>query len=338
MIYEDTGEGARWHILSGSDASEKVRRNRRCARSMNNGETETAAMTIGWIGTGIMGAPMCGHLMAAGHEARVYTRTREKAAGLLDAGAVWADSPVAAAEGVDVLFTIVGYPADVEAVYLGEEASGQPGVLSVMREGTIVVDMTTSSPALAVRIAKAAARVVSRLSTPPSPGGDMGAREARLAIMVGGDQDAFDRVKPLFSAMGRTTELMGGPGSGQHTKMANQILIAGTIFGTVESLIYAHRAGLDLDHVIDVIGSGAASSVQINNFGRRIAAGDMDPGFMIKHFLKDLGIAIDECRRMGIALPSLALAETFYRAAVAQGLADKGHQALHAVIASLNGA
>jgi 3-hydroxyisobutyrate dehydrogenase len=294
-------------------------------------------MKIGWIGTGIMGAPMCGHLMAAGHEARVYTRTREKAAGLLEAGAAWADSPEAAAEGADVLFTIVGYPADVESVYLGDETTGRPGVLAVMQEGTVVVDMTTSSPALAVRIAAAAAdRGITALDAPVS-GGDMGAREARLAIMVGGDVNAFGRVKPLFEAMGRTIELMGGPGSGQHTKMANQILIAGTIFGTVESMIYAHRAGLDLDHVIDVIGSGAASSVQINNFGRRIAAGDMEPGFMIKHFLKDLGIAIDECRRLEIALPNLALAETFYRAAVARGLADKGHQALHAVIASLNG-
>lgn len=188
-----------------------------------------------------------------------------------------------------------------------------------------------------MRIASAAAeRGIAALDAPVS-GGDMGAREARLAIMVGGDQEAFERVKPLFEAMGKTVELMGGPGSGQHTKMANQILIAGTIFGTVESMVYAHRAGLDLDHVIDVIGSGAASSVQINNFGRRIAAGDMEPGFMIKHFLKDLGIAIDECRRLEIALPNLALAETFYRAAVARGLADKGHQALHAVIAGING-
>ncbi len=280
---------------------------------------------------------MAGHLLAAGHELTVYTRTRRKAEALLTAGAHWADSPEEVAAGAEVVFTIVGYPHDVEAVYLGESAAERPEVLAAMRSGTVAVDMTTSSPALAMRIHEAAQeREIATLDAPVS-GGDTGAREARLAIMVGGDREAFDRVRPLLEIMGRTVELMGGPGSGQHTKMANQILIAGTIFGTVESLIYATRAGLDLDHVIGVIGSGAAGSFQINNLGPRIAAGDMEPGFMIKHYLKDLGIAIDECRRLGLGLPNLALAESFYRAAVAQGLADKGHHALHAVVATMNG-
>ncbi len=309
-------------------------------------------MKIGWIGTGIMGAPMAGHLLAAGHELTVFTRTRSKAEPLLARGAQWRDSPEEVAAEVEVLFTIVGYPHDVESVYLGETSAGdgggedaagpddtthRPGVISVMQPGTVAVDMTTSSPALAMKIHNAAQeREISTLDAPVS-GGDTGAREARLAIMVGGERAAFDRVRPLFEVMGSTVKLMGEAGSGQHTKMANQILIAGTIFGTVESLIYAVRAGLDPTEVIGVIGTGAAGSFQINNLGPRIAAGDMEPGFMIKHYLKDLGIAIDECRRLGLGLPNLALAESFYRAAVAQGLADKGHHALHAVVAAMNG-
>jgi 3-hydroxyisobutyrate dehydrogenase len=290
-----------------------------------------------------MGAPMAGHLLKAGHELVVFTRSRSKAEGLLADGAVWADSPEEAAAEAEILFTIVGYPRDVESVYLGDSdadnagSHGRPGVLSVMKPGTIAVDMTTSSPALAMRIHEAARdREISTLDAPVS-GGDTGAREARLAIMVGGERAAFDRVRPLFEIMGSTVKLMGDAGAGQHTKMANQILIAGTIFGTVESLIYAVRAGLDSEEVIGVIGSGAAGSFQINNLGPRIAAGDMEPGFMIKHYLKDLGIAIDECRRLGLGLPNLALAESFYRAAVAQGLADKGHHALHQVVAAMNG-
>lgn len=309
-------------------------------------------MKIGWIGTGIMGAPMAGHLLEAGYEVSVFTRTRSKAEPLLAHGAQWRDSPEEVAAEVEVLFTIVGYPHDVESVYLGEASAGdgggkdatgpdgtthRPGVLSVMQPGTIAVDMTTSSPALAMKIhAAAQGREISTLDAPVS-GGDTGAREARLAIMVGGERAAFDRVRPLFQVMGSTVKLMGEAGSGQHTKMANQILIAGTIFGTVESLIYAVRAGLDPTEVIGVIGTGAAGSFQINNLGPRIAAGDLEPGFMIKHYLKDLGIAIDECRRLGLGLPNLALAESFYRAAVAQGLADKGHHALHAVVSAMNG-
>lgn len=291
-------------------------------------------MKIAWIGTGIMGAPMCGHLLKAGHEIRIYTRTRAKAASLLDAGARWAESAVEASKGAEVVFSIVGYPHDVETLYLGDDTS--PGVLGVLDSGAIVVDMTTSSPELAVRIADAArARGVAALDAPVS-GGDMGAREGRLAVMVGGDQTAFDTVQPLFETFGKTIELMGPAGSGQHTKMANQILISLTMFGTVESLLYAQRAGLPLDHVIDVIGSGAASSVQINSYGRRIAQDDMAPGFMVKHFLKDLGIAVAEARRMGLALPGLAQAETMYRAAAAAGLGDDGHQALWRVLQRLN--
>ncbi len=290
-------------------------------------------MKIAWIGTGIMGAPMCGHLMAGGHEATVFTRTRSKAQALLEAGATWADSPGAAAAEADAVFTIVGYPADVEQVY-----SAADGILARAKSGAVLVDMTTSSPDLAGRIAAAAEeRGLGSVDAPVS-GGDVGAREARLAIMCGGSEAAFNRVKPLLDLMGKTVELMGPAGAGQHTKMANQILIAGTMIGVVESLVYSEKAGLDLNHVIDVIGSGAAGSWSINNLGRRIAQGDFDPGFMVRHFVKDMGIALREAKRLGIALPGLALVEQFYEAAIAQGLADRGTHALFHVLRSMNGA
>lgn len=289
-------------------------------------------MKIGWIGTGIMGASMCAHLIDAGHTATVYNRTRAKAEPLIKKGATWADTPRAVAEAAEVVFTIVGYPHDVEEVYFGTD-----GVLAGLQDGAAAIDMTTSSPSLAERIAAAATERGATALDAPVSGGDTGARQGTLAIMVGGDGKTFDRVEPLFDLMGKNVALMGDAGSGQHTKMANQILIATTMIGTVESLIYASAAGLDQDQVIDVIGSGAAGSWSINNLGRRIAKSDYEPGFMIRHFVKDMGIALAECRRMGISLPGLALAEQFYEAAIAQGLADKGTQALYRVLAGLSG-
>jgi len=288
-------------------------------------------MNIAWIGTGIMGSPMCGHLLAAGNSVSVYTRTRAKAKSVLDAGAVWAETPAAATERAEIVFSIVGFPHDVEEIYFGDD-----GILSGLKPGSVIVDMTTSSPDLAARIAKAAATVGAGAIDAPVSGGDVGAREATLAIMCGGDSASFSRVKPLLETMGKTVELMGPAGAGQHTKMANQILIAGTMIGVVESLIYSDAAGLDVSHVIDVIGSGAASSWSINNLGRRIARGDMAPGFMIRHFVKDMGVALAEAKRMGIALPGLALVEQFYEAALAQDLGDRGTQALYEVIRTLN--
>lgn len=289
-------------------------------------------MKIGWIGTGIMGAPMCGHLMEAGHSATVFTRTREKAETLLSRGARWVETPAEAAAGAEVVFSIVGFPTDVEEVYFGES-----GILQALEAGSVVVDMTTSSPALAVKIAEKAAEGGADAVDAPVSGGDVGAREARLAIMCGGTQTAFDHVKPLLDVLGKTVELMGPAGAGQHTKMSNQILIAGTMIGVVESLLYAEKAELDLNHVIDVIGSGAAGSWSINNLGRRIARDDMAPGFMIRHFVKDMGIALAEAHRMGVALPGLALVEQFYEAALARNLADRGTQALFEVLKALNG-
>lgn len=287
---------------------------------------------IGWIGTGVMGRSMCGHLIESGCSVRVYNRSRDKTASLAERGAVVCDTPAEAAKGCDVVFTIVGFPRDVEEVYFGIN-----GVLAAADPGAVVVDMTTSEPSLAVRIHEAASkRGLGALDAPVS-GGDVGAREATLAIMVGGEEQAFERVRPLFERMGKNVRRMGGPGSGQHTKMSNQILIAGTMIGVVESLLYARRAGLALDPVIDVIGSGAAGSWSINNLGRRIAKGDFNPGFFIKHFIKDMGIALAEARAMRLALPGLALVQQFYLAAQAEGLEDLGTQGLYKVLERMSG-
>ncbi len=289
------------------------------------------ARKVGWIGLGVMGKSMCGHLLKAGHSVSAYTRTKDKAEDLLAAGASWRRNPADVASGSDIIFTMVGFPSDVEAVYLDAD-----GVLAGARHGAIVCDMTTSEPSLAVRIhSESRIRGIKALDAPVS-GGDIGAREARLAIMAGGEREVFDEILPLFRLMGETIALMGGPGSGQHTKMCNQILIASTMIGTVESLLYAQKAGLGMEAVIDVIGKGAASSWSINNLGRRIAKGDFAPGFFIKHFVKDMGIALQEARRMKLALPGLALVNQFYIAAQAQGFENLGTQGIYKVISSMN--
>ena len=286
---------------------------------------------IGWIGTGVMGASMCSHLLTAGHRLTVFSRTREKALTLLEKGAAWADTPKVVAKNSDIVFTMVGFPDDVREVILGDE-----GVMAGAKTGDTVVDMTTSSPDLARSIHRECAKKGGKALDAPVSGGDVGAREATLAIMVGGDQPVFEAVKPLFEIMGKTISLMGGSGSGQHTKMTNQILIAGTMIGVVESLLYAQRAGMDAHQVIDVIGKGAASSWSINTLGRRIADGDFNPGFYIKHFVKDMGIALEEARQMQLSLPGLALVHQFYVAATAMGLENLGTQGLFQVLATIN--
>lgn len=288
---------------------------------------------IGWVGIGVMGRSMCGHLLAAGHSVRVHTRTKASAESILAAGAKWCERPGDVAKDSEFVFTIVGYPADVRAVYLGDG-----GLVDQAAPGTVLVDMTTSEPVLAGEIYHAAqGRGIHALDAPVS-GGDLGARNAALAIMVGGDQEPFDRTLPLFEKMGKNIRLMGAAGAGQHTKMSNQILIAGTMIGVVESLLYAVRSGLDMDAVIDVIGSGAAGSWSINNLGRRIAKGDYDPGFFIKHFVKDMGIALSEAKKMGIALPGLALVEQLYVGAMGQGLENMGTQALYIALKNMSAA
>jgi 3-hydroxyisobutyrate dehydrogenase len=293
---------------------------------------EPGKTRIGWIGTGVMGASMCGHLLDAGFSATVYNRSPAKAQGLLDRGARWGDSPKAVAEVSDAIFTIVGYPADVREVILGPS-----GVLAGAAAGKIIVDMTTSQPSLAREIAKtAAARGVWAVDAPVS-GGDVGAREARLSIMVGGDREAAEAVTPCFRAMGKTIVHQGGPGSGQHTKLVNQVIIAGTMVGICEALLYGYRAGLDLDRVLESITPGAAASWSLANLAPRIIANRFEPGFFVEHFIKDMGIALEESRRMGLALPGLALVQQLYLSLAAQGHARDGTHALELALASMSG-
>jgi 3-hydroxyisobutyrate dehydrogenase len=287
---------------------------------------------IGWIGTGVMGSSMAGHLLDAGHDLTVYNRTRARAEQLVDRGAAWRDSPTEVAADREVVFTMLGFPTDVREVVLGEE-----GLLEVMQPGSLLVDMTTSEPALAVEIHDAAsAKDVQTLDAPVS-GGDVGARNATLVVMVGGEPVAFERAEPLFNSLGKTIRLMGGPGSGQHTKMVNQIAIASGMIALCEALLYGHRAGLDLERTIATIESGAAGSWSLSNYGPRILQADFKPGFKIDHFVKDLGIALTEARRMKISLPGTALAEQLYVAAQGQGLGQKGTHALSVALGTVSG-
>jgi 3-hydroxyisobutyrate dehydrogenase len=287
---------------------------------------------IGWIGTGVMGASMCGHLLDAGYRATVFNRSRHKGEPLLERGAKWAASPREVAAESDVVFAIVGFPHDVRAVILGDD-----GALAGCREGCIVVDMTTSEPKLAIEIAKVAAhKKVSSIDAPVS-GGDVGARNATLSIMIGGDEQTVQELEPIWSKLGSKWVHQGGPGAGQHTKMVNQTLIASGMIGVCEALLYGHRAGLDLNKVLESVASGAAGSWSLSNLGPRIIKGNFDPGFFVEHFLKDMRIALDEARRMKLALPGLALAEQLYLAVAAQGNARKGTHALMLALSSMSG-
>lgn len=291
-----------------------------------------AGTAIGWIGTGVMGQSMCRHLMNAGCTATVYNRSPEKAQALIEAGAKFAASPRAVAEASQVVFAIVGFPSDVRQVFLGED-----GILAGSKPGTIVVDMTTSEPALAREIhAAAKARAVHALDAPVS-GGDLGARNATLSIMVGGEPEVFEAVRPLFECMGKTIVYQGSPGAGQHTKMVNQILIAGAMVGVCEALLYGYRAGLDMETVFKSVSTGAAGSKALEVLGPRIMRGDFEPGFYVEHFIKDMGIALQEARAMHIALPGLALVQQLYIALQAQGYGRKGTQALLLALETISG-
>ena len=284
---------------------------------------EPGKTRVGWIGTGVMGRWMCQHLIDKGYHATVYNRTRDKAKPLLDAGAQWADSPRAVAERSDVVFAIVGFPKDVREVFLGPQ-----GALAGSKPGTVLVDMTTSEPSLAREIYEAAkAKGVASVDAPVS-GGDVGAKNAALSIMVGGDPEAVEAVRPLLDCMGKTIVHQGGPGAGQHTKMVNQVLIASNMIGVCEALLYGHKAGLDLNTVLQSVGSGAAGSWSLNNLGPRIIQRNFEPGFFVEHFIKDMGIALDEAKRMKLALPGLGLVHQLYVAVQAQGYGRKGTQAL----------
>jgi 3-hydroxyisobutyrate dehydrogenase len=291
--------------------------------------------TIGWIGTGVMGNSMCKHVMTkGGYTALVYNRTKEKAQELVDAGAKWCESPVEIAGQADVVFTMVGFPKDVEDVYFGDQ-----GILKGLKSGAICVDMTTTEPSLAIRIAAAAEQLGARALDAPVSGGDVGARNAALAIMVGGDEATYNDILPLFQMMGDAEKiaLMGPPGAGQHTKMCNQIMIANTMIGVVESMIYGLKAGLDVGQMITILSKGAAQNWSLANYGPRILSGDFNPGFFIKHFVKDMGIALEEAKRMNLSLPGLALANQFYLSAVAIGLENLGTHGLYKVYLHMNG-
>jgi 3-hydroxyisobutyrate dehydrogenase len=266
---------------------------------------------------------MAGHLLDAGHELTVFTRTRATADQLVAAGATWADSPATAARDAEVVGLMVGTPADVRQVVLGEH-----GVLTTATSGTLLVDFTTSEPSLAVEIAaRAAALGVDSLDAPVS-GGDVGARDATLSIMVGGDQDAVERARPVLELLGTTIERQGPPGAGQHTKMVNQLLVAGTMIGLGEALVYAEAVGLDPTTVLRSVGGGAAASWALANLAPRVLAGDLAPGFAVRHFVKDLGIALDEAARAGIDLPGLELARSLYADLAEHGGEELGTQAI----------
>jgi 3-hydroxyisobutyrate dehydrogenase len=292
---------------------------------------EPGQTKIGWIGTGVMGSSMVGHLIDAGFSATVYTRTKARAEAALSQGAAWADSPKAVAAASDVVFTIVGFPSDVREVMLGNE-----GALAGSKEGNILVDMTTSDPSLAVEIyAAAKAKSVCSVDAPVS-GGDVGAKSGTLSIMIGGDKEIVDVLRPCWDAMGKTVVHQGAAGAGQHTKMVNQTLIASGMIGVCEALLYGHKAGLDLPTVLESVGSGAAGSWSLSNLGPRIMAGNFDPGFFVEHFIKDMGIALAEAKKMGLALPGLALAHQLYLAVQAQGHGRDGTHALQLALAQLS--
>src|SRR5580698_3667701 len=287
---------------------------------------------LGWIGTGVMGTSMCGHLLTAGFSVTLFNRTQARAQPLLDRGARWANSPRAVAEASDVVFSIVGHPADVRAVILGTD-----GALGGSKRGNVLVDMTTSEPSLAVEIARAAADVGVASVDAPVSGGDVGAREARLSIMIGGDPGVVEALAPCWNAMGKTIVHQGPAGAGQHAKLVNQILIASNMIGVCEALLYGYRAGLDLNVVMQSVAPGAAGSWSLSNLGPRIIADNFAPGFFVEHFIKDMGIALAEAKRMQLALPGLALAHQLYLALAAQAHGRDGTHALELALASLSG-
>lgn len=288
------------------------------------------SLSIAFIGTGVMGRSMAGHLQKAGHKLHVFNRTKEKAQALLDAGAQWHDSAGAAAAPADVVVTMLGFPTDVESTYLG-----QGGIVERAKAGALLIDMTTSSPVLARRVAEAAAkRGLTALDAPVS-GGDVGAREARLVIMVGGDEAAFGRAKPLFELMGKSISRHGGPGAGQHCKMANQIAVAVGMVAWCEALAYARKAGLDPAAVQATIAGGAAGSWAMTNLAPRALADNFAPGFYVKHILKDMRVALESAAELKLELPGLALAKKLYDQVAARGWEDCGTQALYKLYIAL---
>lgn len=280
-------------------------------------------MRIGFIGTGVMGKSIVGHFLAAGHEVSVFNRTKSKTDELVAKGAVWKDTPAEVTTFSEIVFSMVGYPSDVEGIYYGEK-----GILSVDVTNKILIDLTTSTPTLAEKIYQTAKEKGAASLDAPVSGGDLGAQNGTLTIMVGGDQVAYDRVTPLFKIMGKSYSLQGAAGAGQHTKMANQIMIAGTMTGLTEMLVYAKAADLDVEKVLDTLSGGAAQNWSMTNYAPRILKTDYSPGFFVKHFIKDLKIALDEAEKMQLDLPATKLATELYERLADQGFENDGTQAL----------
>jgi len=282
---------------------------------------------IGWIGSGVMGSSMCGHVLRAGYPVTLHNRTKVKATPLLDLGATWAEDPQAVATASDVIFTMLGFPQDVRAVYF----SGT-GLLAGAQPGTVLIDMTTTDPALSREIAELAApNGISAIDAPVS-GGDVGARNATLSIMVGGDRDAVQAVMPLLELLGKKIVHQGRPGTGQQAKLCNQIVIAGTMVGVCESLLYGYKAGLDLNRMLDSIRGGAAACWTLDHLAPRILQRKFDPGFFVEHFVKDMGLALEESKRMGLILPGLTLVHQLYHTVQTLG---HGRSGTHALILAL---
>ncbi|GAA0324597.1 NAD(P)-dependent oxidoreductase [Bacillus carboniphilus] len=279
---------------------------------------------IGFIGLGVMGQSMASHLLGKFGQLNIYTRTNEKANLLIENGAVWCSSPAKVTQNSDVIITMVGYPTDVESVYFGED-----GILAHASNGSLFIDMTTSKPELASKIYEAAKVAGHDSLDAPVSGGDVGAKQGTLSIMVGGDQDTYEKALPILECMGQNIVHQGPAGAGQHTKMCNQIAIATNMIGVCEALVYAKKAGLDEETVLKSITGGAAGSWSLSNLAPRMLAGNFEPGFYMKHFIKDMGIAIEEAKRMGLTLPGLTLAEEMYQSLAEKGLGDKGTQALY---------
>ncbi|MGE7602205.1 NAD(P)-dependent oxidoreductase [Peribacillus sp. NPDC097675] len=279
---------------------------------------------IGFIGTGVMGNSMAGNLLKAGYEVFVYTRTKEKADELIVQGAKWAASPREIGKQTNVIISMVGYPSDVEEIFLGEQ-----GLIEHAKEGTVLIDMTTSTPSLAVKIAEEAKKKGMEALDAPVSGGDIGARDAKLTIMVGGDHKSFENILPILESMGSNIVHLGPAGSGQHTKMCNQIAIASNMIGVTEAISYAKRAGLDPEKVLQSISSGSAGSWSLSNLVPRMVKGDFEPGFYIKHFIKDMKIALDEVEKMGLQAPGLTLSKSLYEGLAEAGEENSGTQALY---------
>jgi 3-hydroxyisobutyrate dehydrogenase len=296
---------------------------------MNNSVPEKPV--IGWIGTGVMGHSMFSHILNHGFNGCVYTRTKDKALEVIQKGAIWCDSPKEVAAKADIIFTMVGYPADVREVYFS-----QNGLVANARPGTVLIDMTTTSPSLAVEIYHAVSMCKVHFLDAPVSGGDIGARNASLSIMVGGDQVVFHTLESYFAIMGKKIVYQGKAGSGQHTKMCNQIMIAGTMIGMCECLIYGFKAGLDLTTMLSSISGGAAACWSLENLAPRILRHDFEPGFFVEHFIKDMGIALEEARRMNLSLPGLALVQQLYLSVKALGYGKKGTQALMLALEKLS--